>query len=126
MAKRRILIVEDDDELRHNVAVILGEIGYLVVSAPNGREALQLLVADDLPDLILLDLRMPVMDGWEFARVLRYYRRFAEIPIVVISALAPGPGPWHPSVDGVVAKPFTPSALLNEVEKHAPLEHSPI
>jgi CheY-like chemotaxis protein len=120
----QILVVEDEDELRNAVGGVLEEAGYRVLSAGNGRDALQVLINGDLtPDLILLDLRMPVMDGWEFARVVRCYRRFASVPIIVISTPSPGPR-WHPKVDGVLAKPFTPRALVTEVEKHAPLDHS--
>ena len=123
--KPKVLVVEDDEELRSIVAGILEEAGYGVLSASNGHEALQLLVNGDLtPSLILLDLRMPIMDGWEFARVVRYYHRLADIPIVVISTPSLG-AKWHPTVDGVLPKPFSPRALIAEVEKHAPLDSSP-
>ena len=121
---KRILVVEDEPDFREMVGNVLEEAGYGVISAANGREAMEMQVNGDVtPDLILLDLRMPVMDGWEFARVLRCYRRFVEIPIIVIST--PGINQtWHPRVEGVLAKPFSPDALLTEVHKHAPLESS--
>jgi CheY-like chemotaxis protein len=119
----QILIVEDEDDLRSAIGGVLEEAGYRVLSAGNGRDALQAMINGELtPDLILLDLRMPVMDGWEFAHVVRCYRRLANIPIVVIST--PSPGPRWPKVDGMLAKPFTHLALVTEVGKHAPLDES--
>src|SRR6476659_4747554 len=103
-----ILVVEDDLELRKVVCDVLETAGYSTCTAGNGRDALDLLITGGLtPSLILLDLRMPVMDGWEFARVARCYTRLAHIPIVVVSTPSTGYR-WHPEVTGVLAKPFTP------------------
>jgi CheY-like chemotaxis protein len=66
----RILVVDDDDSIRQIVQLCLSDEGYRVREAPNGAEALQVLGNFD-PELILLDLRMPVMNGWEFARRYR-------------------------------------------------------
>src|SRR5258706_14382619 len=91
-----ILVVEDDLELRQVVCEVLEQAGYRTVTASNGREALDQLIFGGLtPALILLDLRMPIMDGWEFARVARCYTRLAYIPIVVVSTPALGQR-WHP------------------------------
>ena len=67
MAAERILIVDDDESIRQIVRICLTDEGYDVVEAPNGQVALNKL-NEFMPNLILLDLRMPVMDGWEFAR----------------------------------------------------------
>src|SRR5919204_6951100 len=67
VAAERILVVDDDESIRHIVRLCLSDEGYDVFEAPNGQVALEAL-ADFQPSLILLDLRMPVMDGWEFAR----------------------------------------------------------
>jgi CheY-like chemotaxis protein len=116
-----ILIVEDDYELSSVVGGLLAEVGYAAVAASNGSEALDLLVKGKMrPALILLDLRMPVMDGWEFVRVVRCYRRLAAIPIVIIATPSVGPR-LAPQVEGMLPKPFTTEALLAEVRKHAPL-----
>jgi CheY-like chemotaxis protein len=115
-----ILVVEDDLELRQIVCDVLDGAGYGTVTASNGRDALDLLITGGLtPALILLDLRMPIMDGWEFARVARCYTRLARVPIVVVSTPSPGMR-WHPDVSGVLPKPFTSESLLAEVSRHAP------
>jgi CheY-like chemotaxis protein len=115
-----ILVVEDDLELRRVVCDVLEQAGHVTITADHGRAALDLLLSGTAtPSLILLDLRMPVMDGWEFARVARCYARFAHIPIVIVSTPAAGPR-WHPQVNGVLPKPFTPDALLDEVARHLP------
>jgi len=117
-----ILVVEDDIELRQVVCDVLETAGYVTVTAGNGREALdKLIVGGFTPALILLDLRMPIMDGWEFARVARCYTRLAHIPIIVVSTPAPNQR-WHPDVSGVLPKPFTPAALLTEVARHIPFQ----
>jgi CheY-like chemotaxis protein len=79
-----ILIADDDAELLELIGSALSEKGYRTETASNGEEALQL-AAKTEPDLVLLDMRMPIMDGWTFARIFheRYGRR---IPIVVITA----------------------------------------
>ena len=84
MTVSSVLVVDDNEDIREVLAMILEEEGYRVSRAANGRAALEV-VAREMPALILLDMKMPVMDGWEFAAELR--RRYAEsAPIVVISA----------------------------------------
>lgn len=83
----QVLVVEDDRDIRETVAEVLEEEGYQVRSAENGRDALDyLLAAGKLPDVILLDLMMPVMDGWTFWSELQTDVKLAALPIVVISA----------------------------------------
>jgi len=83
----QVLGVEDDADIRETVAELLVEEGYVVHTANSGREALDhLAAAPSLPDLVLLDLMMPVMDGWTFYDNLQKEARWAALPIVVISA----------------------------------------
>lgn len=83
-----ILLVEDDDDARMVLASALDEEGFCVEEAANGREALDRLRSGGArPRLILLDLMMPVMDGWEFRAALRQDPALAEIPIVVLTAV---------------------------------------
>jgi len=83
-----ILLVEDDRDSREALAFILEEAGHTVASAGNGREALELLDEDEPPDLILLDLMMPVMNGWEFLGERKRRPRLASIPVMVLTAAA--------------------------------------
>ena len=81
-----ILIVEDDLDIRDTVSQILEDEGYPVASAANGQEALDYLRGADLPGLILLDLMMPVMNGWQFRTEQQRDPRLSAVPVVVLSA----------------------------------------
>ena len=81
-----ILIVEDDPDLRLVHSEILGEEGYPVLTAADGVEALEVVERTGPPAVILLDLRMPRMNGWDLAARLREHARWCEIPIVVVAA----------------------------------------
>lgn len=82
-----ILIVEDDSDLRDMMSQLLTLEGYEPASAANGREALEYLREGHAPELILLDLMMPIMDGWEFRREQERDPDLARVPVVVLSAL---------------------------------------
>lgn len=84
----RILLVEDDDDMRLDLAELLREEGHVVATAANGQEALDWL-RDQAPstDLILLDLMMPVMSGWEFRTRQLAEPRTARIPVVVMTGV---------------------------------------
>ncbi len=113
---RRVLLVEDDAELSSSVAGALCEEGYDVVTAPNGQRALDLLAAQRAPDVILLDLMMPVMDGWEFRARLKDDPSLADIPVVAITA-DPTPRAAAIHAESVLRKPFTLGDLLVAVER---------
>lgn len=81
-----VLVVEDDTELRQMMAQLLVLEGFKPVLATNGRDALNTLRAGARPDVILLDLMMPVMDGWEFRRRQQADAELADIPVVVTTA----------------------------------------
>jgi CheY-like chemotaxis protein len=82
-----ILVIEDDDDVRDSLSTFLQEEGYQVRTAANGRDALELLATDPVVCLILLDLTMPVMDGWEFRRRQREDPRLAHIPVVLVTGV---------------------------------------
>ena len=86
----KILIVDDERDARESMAVLLREAGHVVTCAPNGREALSA-VLSDLPDVVLLDLLMPEMDGPSFLEVVRSYLRIQSLPVVVLTGLAESP-----------------------------------
>ena len=87
----RVLIVEDDEDIRETLFEGLSDHGFDIAAAANGEEALILLRShlsddDQLPEIILLDLMMPVMDGWKVLDVLKGDARFADIPVTIVSA----------------------------------------
>jgi CheY-like chemotaxis protein len=82
-----VLIVEDDEDLRDMMAQMLTIEGFEAATAANGREALDYLHATEKPNVILLDLMMPVMDGWEFRRQQKADPELAPVPVIILSAL---------------------------------------
>src|SRR4051794_21731754 len=86
----KILIVDDSEDARETLAVVLRGRGHAVTCVPNGREALASVLAD-LPDVVLLDLLMPEMDGPSFLEVIRSYLRIQSLPVVILTALNDSP-----------------------------------
>ena len=82
-----VLIVEDDSDLREMMAQLLTLEGFQSATVANGQEALKYLSGGDTPNVILLDLMMPVMDGWEFRREQQRDPKLADVPVIVLSAL---------------------------------------
>lgn len=121
---QQILVVEDDGEIRSVLAELLAQEGYQVASAPNGKEALDL-IGRVVPKAILLDLMMPVMDGWTFMSKCRNNPVCREIPIVVLSAAhglqAQAERLKEEGIRAVLPKPFDVDALLGTVHRIAPL-----
>ena len=115
MARKSILVVDDEKNQREILETILSGEGYEVVSAASGQEALDA-VARKRPLVILLDMRMPVMDGWAVARALR--GQGIDVPIVVMTA-AESAKRWADEVgaDGYLSKPFGLDELLATVER---------
>jgi two-component system, chemotaxis family, chemotaxis protein CheY len=115
----RVLIVDDDESIRQIVRIFLSDEGYQVYEAPNGEVALAMLDAF-APALILLDLRMPVMDGWEFARRYRLLPG-PHVPIVAcVAALDPIQDCADLDLAGVLSKPFDLEDLLKAVRAQLP------
>jgi CheY-like chemotaxis protein len=83
-----ILLVEDEPDLRADLAYLLKDEGYRVRTAAHGAEALELLEGGARPAVILLDLMMPVMDGWETRARLRTTPALSNIPVVILSGVA--------------------------------------
>jgi CheY-like chemotaxis protein len=112
-----ILVVEDDEVVRTLIQVALEEDGFQVLTAENGQSALAL-IQQNAPAVIVLDLWMPVMDGWDFARVYRA-RPDGTAPIVVLTAAIDNELRRHElPVDEVLTKPFEVSELYAVVNRH--------
>ncbi len=116
---RRILIVEDDLSIQEFMTMALEDEGYQVTTAPNGAIALDL-VDSFHPDLILVDMLMPVMDGRAFIEACSQ-RPNVHLHIIALSASRSLQGVMKmPGVDGFLAKPFNLDELLNSVQKYMP------
>jgi CheY-like chemotaxis protein len=115
----RILVVDDDTAMRQTIVELLQEEGYTVTSASNGAEALARLEEGAEPSLILLDLTMPIMDGWSFREAQQSDPRLARIPTVVVSAShsADAKTLERLSADAFLAKPFNLDRLIDTVER---------
>jgi CheY-like chemotaxis protein len=107
---KRVLIVEDDQSLRVVIRMVLEQARYEVLEARHGAAALELMEGE-LPDLVVADLRMPMMSGVELLGRLRSNPKTASVPIVLLSGLLPDPEVTR-LADAVVAKPFEPADLL--------------
>jgi CheY-like chemotaxis protein len=114
-----VMVVEDDEAIRETLAEVLADEGFAVTWAANGAEALRLLRGTRAPRLILLDLMMPIMNGWELREALRRDPALACIPVVIISADNGLPQKASAlAVDGYLAKPFHLEALLSTVHRY--------
>jgi CheY-like chemotaxis protein len=114
-----ILLVDDYADARATVRDLLEENGYPVIEAVNGQQALNILVSQKVPriGLIVLDLQMPVMDGWEFLKVLRNYVLLSHIPVLVVSAHAKRlEAAAREHLVGCLQSPFDVNELLRLVE----------
>jgi CheY-like chemotaxis protein len=114
-----VLLVEDDPGARETMCDALEGAGYRIVAVSNGREALDYLTSTaQQPFVVVLDLAMPVMDGWQLIAIMRSYRRLSMIPVVVVTATEPA-AESRQLFEAFLAKPFDPSALIDAVARIA-------
>lgn len=111
-----ILVVEDDAGIRESLRLILEVENYAVTTAADGKEGLQKLATMPKPCLILVDLMMPVMNGWEFVKALEGNMLLASIPVVIVTAYADSAKTIRAS--GIVKKPVNLDELLSFVRQH--------
>ena len=116
---KRVVCIEDELEMIDLVKLILGRKGYQVVGALGGREGLEA-INREKPDLVLLDLMMPDMDGWEVYQKIKANDATRHIPVIVVTAKAQSIdkvlGLHIAKVDDYITKPFGPTELLESVE----------
>jgi DNA-binding response OmpR family regulator len=119
-AGKRVVCIEDEPEMIDLVRLILSRKGFQVVGAMGGREGLEA-IQREKPDLVLLDLMMPDMDGWEVYQKVKADDETKGIPVIVVTAKAQSIdkvlGLHIAKVDDYITKPFGPQELLESVEK---------
>lgn len=113
-----VLIVEDDHDTRVEIRNALEDSGYYVLSATNGFDALEILKNITPPCLILLDLRMPIYNGWEFLELKAKSEKIAQIPIIAISTNENLEKIKDPQVVDFISKPLDLSLLCEKVAKY--------
>jgi CheY-like chemotaxis protein len=116
----RVLVVEDEPENRLFIGLMLRTEGYEVVEAEDGPTALSRLRQDPMPDLILLDVMMPGLNGWQVFEQVRSDERTRRIPVVMLTALAQRSDVERAvelGVDGYLTKPFEPVDLIHTIEE---------
>jgi len=115
-----ILCIEDEPEMIDLMRLILGRRGFEVKGATGGVEGLNK-IRQDPPDLVLLDLMMPDMDGWEVYQQMKADEKTRNIPVIVVTAKAQSIdkvlGLHIAKVDDYISKPFSPQELMSSVEK---------
>ncbi|MCM2278145.1 MAG: response regulator [Oligoflexia bacterium] len=111
-----LLLIEDERDIRESVREILEFEGFQVLEAANGREGLEILKKVPNPCLILLDLMMPVMDGWQFAQALSNDTNSQAVPVILVTAFAEKANTIPCA--GVLKKPYDIDHLLSHVKRH--------
>jgi CheY-like chemotaxis protein len=114
-----VLLVEDDVMLRKSLIALVESEGHVALSAGNGFEAAELIRQGPMPALILLDLMMPVMNGWAFLKFRNEHPLLSEVPVVVTTAWSEVPGEAEAiGVQGYLRKPLAPREVVEIVRKH--------
>jgi CheY-like chemotaxis protein len=113
---KTVLIVEDDEAIRETMQLALEMRGYAVVTAGNGKEGIAALRDGTKPCLILLDLMMPVMDGWGFVGAIEHDPKLGRIPVVVVSAFTNQAGTIR--ARATIAKPIPLEVLYETVRTY--------
>jgi two-component system alkaline phosphatase synthesis response regulator PhoP len=115
---KKILVVDDEDDILHFLELVLREKGYDVATASGGHEALTKAQIEQ-PNLILLDIMMPQMDGWEVLKLLRVDEETADIPVAMLSARTEAKDRVQGLQEGAIdyiCKPFSLQDLLAKIE----------
>ena len=118
MTGARALVVDDAYDIRLLADLVLSMAGFKVTTASSGREALSMLSGDDLPDIVVLDVQMPEVDGWETLTRLRADPRTADLPVVLCTVKGLPEDTlrgWSLGCDGYLGKPFDIGGLVDEL-----------
>jgi CheY-like chemotaxis protein len=118
-----VLVVEDDRDIREATIGLLHAMGFRTLEAANGREALGALAGGARPCLILLDLMMQIMNGWDFLEAMMHDAELRRIPVIIVSAYLPTVSAAKLGVAAVLPKPVDPDTLEDLVERHCRTLH---
>ena len=119
---QRILVVEDTEDNRQIIRDLLTSVGYELIEAVDGAEGVAL-AQSEKPDLILMDIQLPVVDGYEATRRIRAVPELANVPIIAVTSYALSGDEAKARAagcDGYVAKPYSPRQLLAKIREHLP------
>lgn len=118
---KKVLVVEDNEQNRYLMQYMLEQSGYEVILASSGKEAVSL-IAQEKPDLILMDIQLPDMDGLEVTRRIRASEADANIPIIAVTSFAmcgDRENALAAGCNGYIEKPINPETFLGEIAKYA-------
>lgn len=119
MNKKTILIVDDEQDMLYAVKLLIVANNYEVLTAKDGQEALETARREN-PDLIILDLMLPKLDGYKVCRMLKFDNKYKTIPIIMFTARAQKGDEqlgYEVGADAYVAKPFDPGKLLSKIKE---------
>jgi two-component system, cell cycle response regulator DivK len=119
---KRILVVEDTEDNRRIIRDLLSSVGYELIEATDGAEGVAVAQSQH-PDLILMDIQLPQMDGYEATRRIRAIPELAQVPIIAVTSYALSGDDAKTRAagcDGYIAKPFSPRQLLAEIRQFLP------
>jgi two-component system cell cycle response regulator DivK len=119
---KRILVVEDQEDNRRILHDLLTSAGYEIIQAENGKEAMAA-AARERPDLILMDIQLPLLDGYEATRRIKADPALRAIPIIVVTSYALSGDETKARAagcDAYVTKPYSPRALLAKIREYVP------
>jgi two-component system cell cycle response regulator DivK len=117
---KRILVVEDQEDNRQIIRDLLASVGYAMIEAVDGEQGVAL-AAQHKPDLILMDIQLPVLDGYEATRRIKAQADLKAIPIIAVTSYAlsgDDQKAFAAGCDGYVTKPFSPRQLLAKIHEH--------
>ncbi len=118
-----VLLIEDNEHNRYLASFLLSQYGYEVHTAPDGPRGIQLAV-ELCPDVILLDIQLPTMDGYAVARALRQSEKLAGVPIIAVTSYAmvgDREKCLEAGCDGYIEKPIDPATFVTEIERFRPV-----
>jgi len=119
---KRILVVEDEEDNRRIVRDLLTSVGYEIIEAVTGEEGVKA-AATHLPDLILMDIQLPGLDGYETTRQIRANPALRKVPIIAVTSYALSGDDvkaFEAGCDAYISKPFSPRVLLAKIREYLP------